>query len=135
MKRIVSGFLAVAMLACGALTATAGAATNTSDPVAVAQELVFEPFASEHISSWSPLLSRTAYGASVTFNGPKTGSVFVELQNSSGTTIASFTENFTSRNSIAYTRNRTTASGTYRIKITVTISGVATSRTSSYVII
>jgi hypothetical protein len=132
MKKALSGVMAVAILACGAFSATAGA-TMVAEPVAeLSQEITFEPFASDHIRNWTPLLSRTSYGAQVGLTGTFSGSIRVELQNSSGTTIASFTENFTNRNSIAYTRNRTTAAGTYRIRITVTINGSDTVRTSDW---
>jgi hypothetical protein len=133
MKKIVSGVMAVAMLSCGALTATAGA-EQPIEPV-TSGFIGFEPTASEHLSSWSPLLSRTAYGAQVTFVGSRSGSIEVELQNSSGNRITGFTETFTNRSSIAYTRNRNTATGTYRIRITVTINGSSTTRTSHYMTI
>jgi hypothetical protein len=120
-KRTLSAILAVAILACGALTATASAITE--QPVTeVVQEIIFEPFASEHLRAWSPLLSRTSYGAQVTFVGTRSGSIQVELQNSAGTRIASFTETFTNRTSIGFTRNRNTPTGTYRIVIHVTIT-------------
>jgi hypothetical protein len=133
--------LAVAILACGALASTARAEEATVQPTTeVMPEIVFEtfgfePFASDHIRSWAPLLSRTSYGAQVTFTGTFSGTIRVELQNSSGSVQAFFTESFTNRNSIAYTRNRNTPSGTYRIVIRVTINNTTTVRTSHLITI
>ena len=133
-KRILAAALAATMLFCGALTATASANVS-NDTVLEEQGNNAVIYASEHLSSWSPLLSKTQYGAQVSFVGSRSGSILVELQNSSGNTIASFTESFSNRSSIGYTKARTTASGTYRIRITVTINGNGTTRTSSYMTI
>jgi hypothetical protein len=124
--------LASAMLICGAFTAAAGASTAVPEPIAEVNPIVFEPFSSEHISSWTPLLSRTSYGVSVTFMGLRSGTIEVELQNSSGQRVTGFTESFTNRVSLTVSRNRTTAAGTYRIVIRVTISNQTTVRTSAW---
>jgi len=132
MRKIISGILAVCMLFCGALITTAGATTAVEQSME-ASYIDIMPLASEHIRSWSPLLSRTMYGASVSFTNPFSGSIRVELQNSSGNVIASFTESFTNRSSIAFTRNRATPAGTYRIVIRVTIGNTTTVRTSAWI--
>ena len=137
MKKAVSAILAVCMLFCGVLVTTTSANTEATFEMAEqsmsAGYIEIMPLASEHLSNWSPLLSRTAYGAHVTFVGTRSGSIRVELQNQSGSVIASFTESFTNRNTIGVTRNRTTAAGTYRIVIHVTISGSTTTRTSNWI--
>jgi hypothetical protein len=130
-RRVVAAIMAATMLISGA-TMTVKANDDYAPPAELVQEIVAEPFASEHISSWSPLLSRTQYGASVTFVAPRSGTIRVELQNSSGTTIASFTETFSNRGSIAFVRNRNTPAGTYRIRITVTINNSPTVRYSRF---
>ena len=124
--------MAVTMLFCGAFSVTAGAMVAEEVPIEIIIIDENGTRASDHIRAWSPLLSRTSYGASVTFTGNYSGKIKIELQNSSGTTIDWFEETFTNRNSIAYTKARATASGTYRIRITVTIGSTVTPRTSHY---
>lgn len=131
-KRILSALLVTTMLFCGVFTATAGATAPTAPIAEATQGITIEPFASEHIAGWTPLLSRTMYGARVTLTNRFSGTLRVELQNSAGTTIASFTESFTNANSVTAVRDRATPAGTYRIRITVTISGTATTRTSDW---
>jgi hypothetical protein len=134
MKKVITAILVVRMLVCGSLTVTAGATKGTSGTGEIPIEMSFigfEPFASEHLRSWSPLLSRTQYGASINFNGTYSGTAVVELHNTSGR-IASFSHSFTSRTSIAPVTSRTTAAGTYKIVIKVTISGTTTERESSW---
>jgi len=129
MKRITRLAALIAMmsiLVCGGVAVTSASAAANNGAV------VITPYASEYISGWSPLLSKTSYGASVSFTGTYSGSVTIKLQNSSGSTIDSFTESFSSKSNIAYVTARTTSSGTYRIEISVTISGTTTTRTSSY---
>jgi hypothetical protein len=134
-RKTLSAVMAVTMLLCGAVTATASANEPIQQIESTIEFIGFEPFASEHISSWAPLLSRTSYGASVSFVGMRTGSIEVELQNSSGQRITSFTESFTNRPSISVNRARTTAAGTYRIVIRVTINSQTTTRESRYMAI
>ena len=130
--RTLSAILAVCMLFCGVLTTTSGAteARQPNNEIGIDDGIGIR--ASSNISAWSPLLSRSLYGAQVSFTGTRSGSIRVELQNSSGGVISSFTESFTNRNSIVLTRNRTTSPGTYRIVIRLTINGSTEVRTSSF---
>jgi hypothetical protein len=134
MKKAITAILVVSMLLCGSLTVTADATTGTSGTGEMPIEMSFigfEPFASEHLRSWSPLLSRTQYGASINFNGTYSGTAVVELHDRAGR-IASFSHSFTNRTSIAPVTSRTTAAGTYRIVIKVTISSTTTERESHW---
>ena len=132
MKKVITAFMAVCIL-CGTLVTTAGASTIGTGQAQIEPSIIeITPFASSNLNSWSPLLSKTSYGAQVSFVGSRSGSIKIELQNSSGTAIASFTETFTNKSSIGYTKSRTTASGTYRIVIKVTISGSTETRTSDW---
>jgi hypothetical protein len=135
MKKVITAILVVSMLVCSSLTVTAGASVSVNDPII---EIIIDDgsgdmviMASPHLSSWSPLLSRTMYGANINFNGTYSGTAIVELHNTSGR-IASFSHSFTSRTSIAPVTSRTTAAGTYKIVIKVTISGTTTERESSF---
>jgi len=129
MKKLFSAILAVCMLACGVCAIPAGA-----------QEASRAAYiddgdgcrASDVLANWSPSLSKSAYGASITLRNFHSGSVTVELHNSSGY-ITGFTESFTNKISIAPTINRTTASGTYKIVIKITINGNTTTRESSWI--
>ena len=133
MKKLFTAVLAMCMLFCGTLTVTAGAVTLKTEETAISANFIeITPFASEHLKSWSPLLSKSMYGANIGFNGTYSGSVTVELHNTSGK-IASFSELFTNRTSIAPVTSRTTASGTYKIVIKVTISGTTTTRESLFI--
>ena len=135
-KRAVAAIMAIAMLMCGAFSVTAGAVTEKDTPTLVEANFIeITPFASNYMSNWTPMLTKSLYGASVTFTGSYSGSIEIELQNSSGNKITSFTQSFSNRNNIAYTTSRTTASGTYRIVIRVTINGTTETRTSLYMII
>ncbi|MDR2532395.1 MAG: hypothetical protein LBC82_06095 [Oscillospiraceae bacterium] len=136
MKKVITAVLAVSMLLCGSLTVTAGASVSVNDPII---EIIIDDgsgdmviMASPHLTGWSPLLSRTMYGASISFNGNYSGTAVIELHNTSGR-IASFSHSFTNRNSIAPVTSRTTAAGTYKIVIKVTISGTTTERESSFI--
>jgi len=128
MKKVVSAILAVCVLFCGTLTVTAATTEKVSATVG-GIEIV--PFASDYLSSWSPLLSKTQYGASIEFTGAYSGSVVVELHNSSGR-IDSFSESFSNRAGVAFVTSRTIAAGSYKIVIKVTISGTTTTRESSF---
>ena len=124
--------MAVTMLFCGAFSVTSGAVVAEEIPIEIIIIDENGTRASDHIRNWTPLLSRTSYGANVTLTNIFSGTLKVELQNSSGGTIAWFEESFTNRSTVAATRARTTAAGTYRIRITVTIGSTATPRTSHY---
>jgi hypothetical protein len=135
-KRAAAAIMAVAMLLCGAFSVTAGALTVKDTPTLVEANFIeITPFASNYMSNWTPLLTKSLYGANVTFTSKYSGSIEIELQNSSGGKITSFTQSFSDKNSIAYTTSRTTASGTYRIVIRVTINGTTETRTSHYMTI
>jgi hypothetical protein len=132
MKKVITAFLAACML-CSIPATTAGAVTKGEGQAQITPGIIeITPFASSNMSGWTPLLSKTSYGASVQFVGSRSGTIKIELQNSSGTVVASFTETFSNKTNVAYTKSRTTASGTYRIVIYVTISGSTETRTSSY---
>jgi len=135
-KKTISALLAICMLAgLGIVHAGAQAAQPEIEIIFVnATGAPITPFASQHLSSWSPSLTRTLYGASLTFNGFYTGSVTIELHNSSGR-IAWFTESFTNKAGVSYTRSRSTAAGTYKIVIKLTISSTTTERESSWMLI
>jgi hypothetical protein len=130
MKKLITAILAVCMLFCGALVTTASAVTPEV-PIE-ASFIGFEPFASEHIRNWSPLLSRTSYGANITLTGSFSGTVVVELHNTTRM-IDSFSHSFTNRTTVLATTSRTTAPGTYKIVIRVTINNVTTVRESSFI--
>jgi len=133
MKKAVSAILAVCMLFCGVLVTTAGATFGMAEQSMSASYIGIMPLASEHLGGWSPVVNRNGYGAQVSFVGTRSGSIRVELQNSAGTTIASFTESFTNRNNISVARARSNPAGTYRIVIHVTIGGSTTTRTSNLI--
>ena len=126
-KKLVSVIMVMSMLVCSAVVPA------SAEEFVPEVEFIFidatgapiTPFASDVLSNWSPSLSGTAYGASMTFTGFYTGSVVIRLQNSSGTTLASFTESFTNRASVSGTRSRTNPTGTYRIQIEITVNGVS----------
>jgi hypothetical protein len=127
MKKIFSVVLAICMLACGAVTAIpAGAAeVEIKDDVTL-----IAPFASDVLRSWSPVLTRNNYGASISLTARFTGTVTVELHNRNGY-ITEFSQSFTNVASIAPTTSRTTAAGEYKIVIHITISGHGTTTRES----
>jgi hypothetical protein len=125
MKKCLSLIMAVCMLACGAVTAVPATAQTQEAIIIIDDSGLIVPFASNIISSWSPTLSRNTYGANITLRNVFSGSVTVELHDRSGY-ITCFTEPFTNRISIAPMTSRTTAPGTYKIVIKVTVTGQGT---------
>ena len=126
-KKLVSVIMVMSMLVCSAVVpASAEEFVPEVEFIFIdATGAAITPFASEVLNSWSPSLSGTTYGASINFTSFYTGSVVVRLQNSSGTTLASFTESFTNKASVAGTRSRSNPAGTYRIQIEITVNGVS----------
>jgi len=131
MKKRLSLILAVCMLACGAVTAVPATAQTQEVIIIIDDSGLIVPFASDVLRSWSPALSRSSYGADISLTNFFSGSVTVELHNSSGR-IAHFTDSFTNRITLAPTRSRTTAAGTYKIVIHITISGHGTTTRESH---
>lgn len=128
-KKAVSIITVVALLVnTGAITVPVRAqetVSKTSDYIGIT------PFASDVMVSWAPLLSKTSYGVNITLKTRCSGTITVELQNSSGAKVASFTESFTNTGTVTPIKSRTTASGTYRVIFKITIDGVTTTREST----
>jgi len=140
MKRFIS-MVAVCLLAGGiaVLPVSAEGAVLKEEPtVEVAysssaeKSIPITPFASVYLSDWTPIVGSSYYGADVYFNGSYSGSLTVELHNSSGK-IDSFTQSFTNVKNILALKNRTQSSGKYKIVIKLTINGTLTERESSFI--
>jgi hypothetical protein len=127
MKKFFSVILAVCMLACGAVTAIPAGAVE----VEIKENIdLITPFASDVLRSWSPILSRNNYGASITLTNSFSGTVTVELHDRNGY-IVGFSENFTNTASLAPFRSRTTPAGEYKIVIHIRITGHGTTTRES----
>jgi hypothetical protein len=131
MKKRLSLILAVCMLMCGATTAVPATAQTQEVIIIIDDSGLIVPFASDVLRNWSPSLSKNNYGASITLTNFFSGSVTVELHGQSGY-ITGFTDSFTNRATLAPTRTRTTAAGTYKIVIHITISGHGTTTRESH---
>lgn len=130
MKKALSFLTAAVLMVSGGLTA-ASETVNSDMTTLYESSGDVSINASETISNWTPILTTSQYGAKITLNNFYTGSVIVELWDTSGKTT-SFSQNFSNTNIVtAYTPR--TLKGTYKIKISVTINGGTTNRESSYI--
>jgi hypothetical protein len=120
------------MMVCGAAAAVPVSAQVQEEVIIEASSGLITPFASDVLRSWSPILSRTSYGASITLTARFSGTVTVELHNHSGY-IVGFSQTFTDVASITPITSRSTPAGTYKIVIHIRISGHGTTtRESSF---
>jgi hypothetical protein len=130
MKKRLSVLMALCMLLCG-VGAAIPASAQTPEVIIIIDDGLITPFSSDVLSSWSPSLSRTNYGASITLRNFHSGTVTVELHDRNGYIIG-FSESFTNRISLAPTRSRSTPAGTYKIVIHIRISGHGTTTRESH---
>ncbi|MDR2568930.1 MAG: hypothetical protein LBD23_01365, partial [Oscillospiraceae bacterium] len=73
MKKKLSVLMALCMLVCGAVTAVPASAQVQETIIIIDDGGLFEPFASDVLRSWSPSLSRSNYGASITLTNVFSG--------------------------------------------------------------
>ena len=124
-RKMVSILMAAVMLVSAGVVSVPVAAAGTGGIIEIT------PFASDVVVSWTPYLTKTAYGADIELKNYYSGTITVELQNSSGTKITSFTQSFTNKNYLSPFTSRTNASGTYKVVITITINGEKTTRVAT----
>lgn len=130
MKKSLAILTALCIICTSGLGAVAASATagTTSGSIGIT------PFASSDISSVGYSITSSKYSANITFTGSKSGSVSMQLQRKSGTSWVntdSTSWTFSSAFSTSGSKNFSiTTKGTYRISLTITIGGVATSRQS-----